>query len=105
METLKNESIKCNFGKAIEALKEGKLIYREGWNGKGMFIMKQIPAEISLEIIPKMQSVQSRAKDILIERGTTLKYENQMLIIKQDGTADSWVASSSDIFAEDWCIM
>lgn len=91
-----------NFGQAIEALKEGKLVAREGWNGKGMFVMKQIPAEIGLEIIPKMQSVQQSAKDKLIERQTTLKYENQMLIIKLDGTADSWVASSSDIFAEDW---
>ena len=94
-----------NFGKAIEALKEGKLVAREGWNGKGMFIMKQIPAEIGLDIIPRMQSVQQSAKDVLINRGTTLKYENQMLIIKLDGTADSWVASSSDIFAEDWIIL
>ena len=94
-----------NFGKAIEALKEGKLVARDGWNGKGMFVMKQIPAEIGLDIIPRMQSVQQSAKDILINRGTTLKYENQMLIIKLDGTADSWVASSSDIFAEDWTIL
>lgn len=94
-----------NFGKAIEALKEGKLIQRSGWNDKGMFVMKQIPAEISLDIIPKMQSVQQSAKDILINRGTTLKYENQMLIIKQDGTADSWVPSPSDVFAEDWIIL
>ena len=94
-----------NFGKAIEALKEGKLVARDGWNGKGMFVMKQIPAEIGLDIIPRMQSVQQSAKDILINRGTTLKYENQMLIIKLDGTADSWVASSSDIFAEDWVIL
>ena len=94
-----------NFGKAIEALKEGKLVTRDGWNGKGMFVMKQIPAEIGLDIIPRMQSVQQSAKDILINRGTTIKYENQMLIIKLDGTADSWVASSSDIFAEDWVIL
>ena len=94
-----------NFGKAVEALKEGKLVYREGWHRTGMFIMKQIPAEIGLDIIPKMQSVQQSAKDILINRGTTLKYENQMLIIKEDGTADSWVPSSSDVFAEDWIII
>jgi len=28
-----------------------------------------------------------------------------MLIIKSDGTADSWVPSSSDIFAEDWQVI
>ena len=94
-----------NFGQAIEALKQGKLVYRDGWNGSGMFIMKQIPSEISLDIVPKMQSVQQSAKDVLINRDTTLKYCNQMLIIKKDGTADSWVASSSDTFAEDWNIL
>ena len=93
------------FGLAIEALKQGKLVARKGWNGKGMFVMKQIPAEINLDIIPKMQSVQESAKTILINRKTTLKYQNQMLIIKEDGTADSWVPSSSDVFAEDWCII
>ena len=31
-----------------------------------------------------------------------LKYTNQMLIINQDGRADSWVPSSSAVFAEDW---
>lgn len=94
-----------NFGLIIEALKQGKLAQREGWNGKGMFIMKQIPTEIGLDVIPKMQSVQQSAKDILLNRCTTLKYENQMLIIKEDGTADSWVPSSSDVFAEDWIII
>jgi len=100
-----NSSNYLHFGDAVEALKQGKLISREGWNGKGMFVMKQIPAEISLEIIPKMQSVQQSAKDKLIKAGTSLKYENQMLIIKSDGTADSWVPSSSDVFAEDWIIL
>ena len=27
-----------NFGQAIEALKAGKKVAREGWNGKGMWI-------------------------------------------------------------------
>ena len=93
------------FGLVIEALKQGKLVARKGWNGKGMFVMKQIPTEINLDIIPKMQSVQESAKAVLINRKTTLKYQNQMLIIKEDGTADSWVPSSSDVFAEDWCII
>lgn len=95
----------CSFGVAIEALKEGELVHRKGWNGSGMFVMKQIPAEINLDVIPNMQSVQKSAKSVLVSRGTTLKYQNQMLIIKPDGTADSWVPSSSDVFAEDWIIM
>ena len=32
-----------NFGKALEALKDGKTIRRQGWNGVGIFIALQTP--------------------------------------------------------------
>ena len=28
-----------NFGKAIEMLKQGKMVARKGWNGKGMHVV------------------------------------------------------------------
>lgn len=94
-----------NFGQAIEALKQGKLVTRNGWNGKGMFITKQVPSNISLDIIPKMQSLPQSAKDALLERNQSISYQNQMLIIDSNGIANSWVPSSSDCFAEDWIII
>lgn len=95
-----------DFGKAIIALKQGKAIQREGWNGKGLFVVKQIPASINADIIPKMQSLPQSAKDILMSRENPhIDYTNQMLIVNPDGRADSWVPSSSDVFAEDWCII
>lgn len=93
-----------NYGQAIEALKIGKKVSRKGWNGKGMFVFKQIPAEIGLDIIPKMQSVPQDVKDSMIQNNQTLKYTNQMAIVNDEGRVDSWVASSSDTFAEDWII-
>lgn len=70
---------------------------------RGMFVIKQVPAHITSETIPNMQSLPQTAKDILMKRQKPcLKYTNQMLIINQDGRADSWVPSSSDVFAEDW---
>jgi hypothetical protein len=91
-----------NFGQVIEALKNGQLVYREGWNGKGMFVVKQIPAVIGTDIIPKMQSLPQSAKDVLMEKNQPISYTNQMLIVNADGRADSWVPSSSDCFADDW---
>lgn len=92
-----------DFGTAIKFLKAGGAIRRAGWNGKGMFVIKQVPAHITSETIPNMQSLPQIAKDILMKRQKPcLKYINQMLILNQDGRADSWVPSSSDIFAEDW---
>lgn len=92
-----------NFGQAIEALKEGKAVQRAGWNGKGLFVIKQVPAVIGADIIPNMQSLPQAAKDILMSREVPeIKYTNQMLIVNLDGRADSWVPSSSDVFSEDW---
>lgn len=54
-----------NFGEALEALKNGEAVQREGWNGKGLFVIKQVPAQIGKDIIPNMQSLPQRAKDIL----------------------------------------
>ena len=95
-----------NFGKAIEALKAGEAVQRSGWDGKGLFVVKQVPAHITEDIIPKMQSLPQRAKDlILASENKYIDYTNQMLIINPNGRADSWVPSSSDVFAEDWQII
>lgn len=95
-----------DFGKVIEALKSGFAVRRKGWNGKGMFVVKQIPSHIEGGIIPTMQSLPQSAKDILLSRENAhIDYTNQMLIINPDGRADSWVPSSSDVFAEDWEIV
>ena len=92
-----------NFGGAIDLLKAGLAVRRKGWNGKGLFIVKQIPSHIEDDIIPKMQSLPQSAKDILLSRENPhIDYTNQMLIINPDGRADSWVPSASDVFAEDW---
>lgn len=97
---------RMSFGMAIEALKFGLAIRRKGWNGKGLFVVKQIPAHITEEIIPKMQSLPQSAKDIIMSReNKVIDYTSQMLIINPDGRADSWVPSVSDVFAEDWEIV
>lgn len=93
-------------GEFHEALKFGLAIRRAGWNGKGLFVVKQIPAHITEEIIPKMQSLPQSAKDIIMSReNKVIDYTSQMLIINPDGRADSWVPSVSDVFAEDWEIV
>ncbi len=98
---------KLTFGLAIEALKMGKCITRDGWNGKDLFVCKQVPAVISAYVVPNMQSLPQFAKDQIYPQG--ISYRNQMLLIKkginEDSIADSWVPSSSGVFAEDWRIL
>lgn len=102
-----DEDVPMSFGEAIVALEQGHAVQREGWNGKGLFIVKQIPAKIEGLIIDKIQSLPQSCKDLLKEREGVphIDYTNQMLIINPDGRADSWVASSSDTFAHDWHIL
>lgn len=91
------------FGTAVLLLEAGMAVRRGGWNGKGLFVVKQVPSRITADIIPNMQSLPQSAKDIIMARKEPhIDYSNQMLIINRDGRADSWVPSSSDVFAEDW---
>lgn len=102
-ETYREAGDDLDFGCAIDLLKSGVAVRRKGWNGKGLFVVKQIPSHIEGDIIPKMQSLPQIAKDILMSRENPhIDYTNQMLIINPNGRADSWVPSSSDVFAEDW---
>jgi len=52
-----------------------------------------------------MQSVPEAAKERAVRNKMTLKYRGGMILVHPDGTANSWVASSSDTFAEDWIIV
>ena len=96
-----------SFGTVISALNVGFLAYRKGWNGKGLFVFKQIRATIIGEdIIKKMTSLNDLSKQLIVEANGTISYCNQCLIYNTNtGEANSWVPSVSDIFAEDWCIV
>lgn len=94
------------FGDAIEVLKQGGAVRRRGWNGKGLFIIKQVPARITEEIIPKMQSLPKSAKNLILKGKGFIDYTCQCLIYNENtGRADSWNPSISDVFAEDWEIV
>ena len=97
------ESENLDFGEVIEILKQGGLVRRKGWNGKGLFVIKQVPAHIERDVIPRMQSLPQSAKDRILKGKGFVDYTSQCLIYNENtGRADSWVPSVSDIFAEDW---
>ena len=79
-----------NFGQAIEVLKTGKKVAREGWNGKGIFIELQIPDENSKMTHPY----------IFIDT-TGLDTQNT----KAPKNRVPWLASQTDMLSEDWQIV
>ena len=95
-----------SFGSAIALLRSGFAIRRSGWNGKNLFVIKQVPAHIESDIIPKMQSLPQSAKDLILNGKGFIDYTSQCLIYNGNtGRADSWVPSISDVFADDWEIV
>lgn len=69
------------FSAALDAAKEGKAIAREGWNGKGMFVF----------LIPGNEA----------EGQKFLPY---LAMSTVQGDVVPWLASQTDILAEDWRI-
>lgn len=98
----KNSHLYFAFGVAISYLMKGQAVRRKEWDDKKAFVVKQIPAHIGSDVIPKMQSLPQSAKDLILNDTGFIDYTNQMLIVNSDGRADSWVPSSSDVFADDW---
>ena len=101
-----------NFGQAIEAAKQGKRIARNGWNGKGMFVFMQVPAQIGKEIVPKMQSLPQSVKDEFQRRFNdptqqidAIYYDNQLALVGLSNLISGWSPSTTDALAEDWCIL
>lgn len=95
-----------SFGSALELLRAGVVVTRAGWNGKGLAVFKQVPAHIGSDVIPKMQSLPQLAKYHILRGEGSIDYTNQCLIYNTNtGRADSWVPSSSDMFAMDWEIV
>lgn len=98
-----------NFGKALEALNQGKMVTRSGWNGKGLFVFKQVPATINKEIVPKMQSLPQAVKDEFEKRFNdsnqqidAIYYDNQLALVNPSNLITGWAPSVSDALAEDW---
>lgn len=90
------------FGQAIEALKEGKIVSRAGWNGKGLFVFRQVPSQVPFEVISKMTSLPQAVKDVFIKSGAPITYQNQFCIVYPDNSLHGWQPSGSDALANDW---
>ena len=60
---VKEETPIC-FGDAIDVLKQGGVIRRKGWNGKGLMVFKQVPAHIESDVIPKMNLFRNQQKTL-----------------------------------------
>lgn len=78
-----------DFGWALRQLKEGKKVCRLGWNGKGIYIELQRPDEHSKMTQPYIYIVT-----------TGLQSDNP----NAPRGVVPWLASQTDLMAEDWIV-
>ena len=88
-----------NFGLAIEAAKKGHKITRRGWNGKGMWVVYRTGYP---EGIPCNKNT---ADAVGIPEGSLFKVRPYLQMKCVDGSFQMWLASQSDILADDWEIV
>ena len=82
-----------NFSKALENVKAGMKMQREGWNGKGMFVF----------LVPGSTFTVNRAPLLgIYPEGTEINYHAHIDMRTADGQIVPWLASQTDILADDW---
>jgi hypothetical protein len=82
-----------DFGQALTALKSGERVTRPGWNGKGMFLYL-VPGSIFRVNRPPLLGI--------YPEGTEISYRSHIDMKAADGSCVPWLASQTDVLAEDW---
>ena len=77
-----------NFGQALENLKNGHKVMREGWNGKGMWLLMQVPDANSKMTLPYIY----------------IEYPSGH-VAYPGGSRVPWLASQTDILADDYQVL
>ena len=85
-----------DFGQALTELRHGHKVSRENWNGKGMFVVLQAgyPDGIAIN--------RNTAESTGIPEGTVCNFRPYLMMRTVDGEFVPWVASQTDLLAEDW---
>lgn len=82
-----------DFGDALEMLKQGSKVARKGWNGKGMFLF----------LVPGSKFKVNRAPLLgIYPEGTEISYHAHIDMKTADDQIVPWLASQTDVLAEDW---
>lgn len=87
------------FGDAIAALKAGKRVARAGWNGKGMFLVL-VPGSHGL-VVDEGRPLAKAGVPV----GTTFNYLPHIDMWTAQGDFVPWLASQTDVLADDWTIV
>lgn len=88
-----------DFGNALVALKRGECVARTGWNGKGMFLTLQTGSEVDGSNM-RNEGAKNYYGDnkVKIAPHIDMKAADETYVV-------GWLASQTDMLAEDWEIV
>lgn len=90
-----------DFGKAIEALKEGNKVTRKGWNGKNMWLWLKPATTIKSEWCKDPM-----LKEIVDANGGEAEALGTICMKTADNKIlTGWLASQTDMLSNDWEIL
>ena len=84
------------FSEALDALKEGERVQREGWNGKGMFLFLVPGSTFKVNREPLLS---------IMGEGTEVQYHPHIDMKTAQGYVVPWLASQADLLSSDWRIV
>lgn len=100
------------FGQALESLKRGHLVARKGWNGKGMFIFMRsedsLPTNMIVNQVKSLPESFKRwvANNYGDSETDRIKFTAYLCMKAADDTVvNGWLASQTDMLANDWAIV
>lgn len=101
-----NGSNTMSFGSALTLLKDSHRVARSGWNGKGMFLFL-VKGETVTEAINDCYGDPNRydVSHTGYEKGEpSMPVVDAIYMKTADNKLVPWLASQTDVLAEDWCI-
>jgi hypothetical protein len=88
-----------DFGAALSALRDGERVAREGWNGRGMWLILVPGSNIT---VSADRPLGAAAPELV---GETVEYQPHIDMRTAQGSIVPWLASQTDLLAEDWVIV
>ena len=85
-----------NFSQALDQIKFGSRVAREGWNGKGMFIFLVKGSTFITNREPLLS---------ILGEGVEVNYCPHIDMKTADGKIVPWLASQTDVLADDWQVL
>lgn len=86
-----NSKILMDFGEALELLKQGKSIYRLGWNGTNQFLFCITSKELSCSLQYGFGEYENEPR-----------FTDIIMIKTSSNQIQAWVATQTDILSNDW---